>query len=65
MPRPKSEYTKSRSGKAIGARVTVWQFNEWKRLGSSAWLKKILTESYKRHMKDQLNKEQPNGNDQH
>ena len=40
MPRPKSELTKS--GKTIGIRVTQSEYEEYKKLGGSAWLRKLL-----------------------
>ena len=40
MPRPKSELTTT--AKRIGAKLTTWQYEEWKRLGASKWLKQIL-----------------------
>ena len=43
MPRPKSELTTSQ--KRIGAKLTQWQYDEWKQLGASKWLKQMLTES--------------------
>ena len=43
MPRPKSELTTT--AKRIGAKLTQWQYEEWKRLGASKWLKQMLTES--------------------
>jgi hypothetical protein len=45
MPRPKSELTTT--AKRIGAKLTTWQYEEWKRLGASKWLKQMLTESRK------------------
>jgi hypothetical protein len=45
MPRPKSELTSSQ--KCVGAKLTQWQYEEWKRLGASKWLKQMLTESRK------------------
>jgi hypothetical protein len=46
MPRPKTELTTTQ--KRIGTRLTVWQYEEWKLLGASKWLKQMLTESRKR-----------------
>ena len=43
MPRPKSELTKN--GRAVGVRLTQSQYQEWKRLGATAWLRKQLTKS--------------------
>ena len=40
MPRPKSELTKS--GKTIGIRVTQSEYEEYIKLGGSAWLRKLL-----------------------
>ena len=50
MPRPKSELTKS--GKAIGVRVTQSEYEEFVRLGGSKWLRYQLAfnlERKKRH----------------
>jgi len=43
MPRPKSELTKS--GKAVGVRLTQSEYEEYMRLGASKWLRKLLQES--------------------
>lgn len=43
MPRPKSDLTNSRL--QIGARVTLAQKNEFKRLGGSVWLKSLLNQN--------------------
>jgi hypothetical protein len=40
MPRPKTELTKS--GKAIGIRLTQSEYEEYVRLGASKWLRKLL-----------------------
>ena len=40
MPRPKSELTKS--GKAIGIRVTQSEYEEYIKLGGGTWLRKML-----------------------
>ena len=40
MPRPKSELTKS--GKAVGVRLTQSEYEEYVRLGASKWLRKLL-----------------------
>lgn len=45
MPRPKSELTSTQ--KRIGVKLTQWQYEEWKRLGASKWIKQVLTESRK------------------
>ena len=43
MPRPKSEITKS--GRTIGVRLTEWEYQEWKKLGGTKWLRAFLKES--------------------
>ena len=43
MPRPKSELTKS--GKAIGIRVTQSEYEEYTKLGGSKWIRKLLQDS--------------------
>jgi hypothetical protein len=40
MPRPKSELTKS--GRAIGVRLTEWEYQEWKKIGGVKWLRGVL-----------------------
>jgi hypothetical protein len=40
MPRPKSELTKS--GKAIGIRVTQSEYEEYIKLGGGTWLRRML-----------------------
>jgi len=50
MPRPKSELTNSQQ--RIGVKLTQWQYEEWKRLGASKWIKQVLTESYKKRIKE-------------
>lgn len=50
MPRPKSELTNSQQ--RIGVKLTQWQYEEWKRLGASKWLKQMLTESHKRRVQE-------------
>ena len=40
MPRPKSELTKS--GRAIGVRLTQSEYEQWIKLGASKWLRKLL-----------------------
>jgi hypothetical protein len=42
VPRPKSELTKS--GKAIGVRVTQSEYEQWVKLGGAKWLRKLLQE---------------------
>jgi hypothetical protein len=51
MPRPKSDLTKS--GRAVGARLTEWEFQEWKKLGGIVWLRKLLLEGHKRRNHEQ------------
>jgi hypothetical protein len=51
MPRPKSELTTSQ--KCVGAKLTQWQYEEWKLLGSSKWLKQVLTESRERRKQNE------------
>jgi hypothetical protein len=48
MPRPKSELTTTQ--KRIGTRLTQWQYEEWKRVGATKWLKQMLTESRKQRL---------------
>jgi hypothetical protein len=43
VPRPKSELTKS--GKAIGVRLTESEHAEYMILGGGAWLRKLLQDS--------------------
>jgi hypothetical protein len=43
MPRPKSELTKS--GKAIGIRVTQSEYEEYERLGGGKWIRKLLQQN--------------------
>jgi hypothetical protein len=43
VPRPKSELTKN--GRAIGIRLTQSMYQEWVKLGATAWLRKQLTKS--------------------
>lgn len=40
MPRPKSELTKS--GKAVGIRLTQSEYEEYIKLGGGTWLRKLL-----------------------
>ena len=49
MPRPKSELTKS--GRAIGVRVTENEFQEWIKLGATKWLRTSLRESSQARLK--------------
>jgi hypothetical protein len=49
MPRPKSEMTKS--GKTIAVRATLTEWNEFKRLGGTKWLRQFLADSIERQKK--------------
>jgi len=40
MPRPKSELTKS--GRAIGVRLTESEYQQWLKLGAAKWLRGVL-----------------------
>ena len=40
MPRPKTELTKS--GRAIGIRLTESEYQQWLKLGATKWLRKLL-----------------------
>ena len=51
MPRPKTELTKS--GKAIGIRLTESEYQQWLKLGATKWLRKLLQQS--RDAKEKLN----------
>jgi len=42
MPRPKTELTKS--GRAIGVRLTESEYQQWLKLGAAKWLRKLLQE---------------------
>jgi hypothetical protein len=42
MPRQKTELTKS--GKAIGVRLTQSEYEQWVKLGGGKWLRKLLQE---------------------
>lgn len=53
MPRPKSDLTKS--GRAVGVRLREWEYQEWKKLGATAWLRKLLLDSRKRTNHEQFN----------
>ena len=50
MPRAKSELTKS--GRAIGVRLTESEYNEWLKLGATKWLRNLLQESKKQRAKE-------------
>jgi hypothetical protein len=49
MPRPKTEMTKS--GKTIAVRATLSEWNEFKRLGGTKWLRQLLSESIEKQKK--------------
>jgi hypothetical protein len=54
MPRAKTELTKS--GKAVGVRLTVSEYEEYELLGKSKWLRKFLQDSRdKRKLNDRRN----------
>ena len=42
MPRPKTELTKS--GRAVGIRLTESEYQQWLKLGATKWLRKLLQE---------------------
>jgi hypothetical protein len=50
MPRPKSDLTKS--GRAIGVRLTEWEYQEWVKLGGYKWLRQQLRNSKNKSVKD-------------
>jgi hypothetical protein len=50
MPRAKSELTKS--GRAIGVRLTESEYQEWLKLGAARWLRSLLQESKKQRAKE-------------
>jgi hypothetical protein len=49
MPRPKSEMTKS--GKTIAVRATMSEWNEFRRLGGTKWLRQLLAKSIEKQKK--------------
>jgi hypothetical protein len=49
MPRPKTEMTKS--GKTIAVRATLSEWNEFKRLGGTKWLRQLLADSIEKQKK--------------
>jgi len=51
MPRPKSEMTNSK--KAIGVRMTEWEYQEWVRLGGTKWLRQQLLDSKRKQLTTQ------------
>jgi hypothetical protein len=50
MPRAKSELTKS--GRAVGVRLTESEYQEWLKLGATKWLRSLLQESKKQRAKE-------------
>jgi len=54
MPRPKSERTGS--GRTVGVRLSEWEFQEWKKLGSTKWLRQLLMESKKKRVADEIHR---------
>ena len=50
MPRPKSELTKS--GRAIGVRVTELEYQEWIKLGGTKWLRAKLKANRQKSLND-------------
>jgi hypothetical protein len=53
MPRPKSEMTKS--GKTIAVRATLSEWNMFKQLGGTRWLRKLLAKSIEKHQQVKIN----------
>ena len=53
MPRPQTEMTKS--GKTIAVRATLSEWNEFKRLGGTKWLRQLLDKSLKKHQQEKIN----------
>jgi hypothetical protein len=51
MPRPKSELTKS--GRTVGIRMSEWEYQEWRKLGSTKWLRMLLKQSKQKSINDQ------------
>jgi len=49
MPRPKTEMTKS--GKTIAVRATLSEWNEFRRLGGTKWLRQLLAKSIEKQKK--------------
>ena len=54
MPRPRTEMTKS--GKTIAVRATLSEWNEFKRLGGTKWLRQLLANSIEKHQQTKENK---------
>ena len=57
MPRPKTEMTKS--GKTIAVRATLSEWNEFKRLGGTKWLRQFLADSIEKHQQVKINVDKP------
>jgi hypothetical protein len=55
MPRPKTELTKS--GKAVGVRLTKSEYEEYERLGKGKWLRKYLQKSKDKRKVEEVNHE--------
>ena len=51
MPRPKSELTIN--PKIVGVRLTQELFKEWRKLGGSLWLRKVLAEHREQRLKSE------------
>jgi hypothetical protein len=49
MPRPKTELTKS--GRAVGVRLTESEYEEYLKLGKAKWLRKLLQDSRDKRQK--------------
>jgi len=58
MPRPKSEMTKS--GRAVGVRMSEWEYQEWVRLGGTKWLRQQLMDSKRKQLMVKENKVEQN-----
>ena len=58
MPRPKSDLTKS--GRAVGVRMSEWEYQEWVRLGSTKWLRQQLMDSKRKQLMVKENKVEQN-----
>jgi len=50
MPRPKSDLTKS--GRAVGVRLTELEYQEWIKLGGTKWLRAKLKASRQKSIND-------------
>ena len=58
MPRPKSDLTKS--GRAVGVRMSEWEYQEWVRLGGTKWLRQQLMDSKRKQLMVKENKVEQN-----